>query len=253
LSKLCLFAEDLRKTYGRRPVLINVSLNLGQGIISLLGRNGAGKTTLFNIVAGLTSPDGGVVKLGDQTLGSVPLHVWQRPIALVPQFTEVPRWLSVVDYVRYSAYLRGISWKKAKPAAVDAIDQVALSSVAAAKVSTLSGGERRRLSLAAALVAEPSVLLLDEPTAGLDLFQRDAMLGLIRRTCQHRLVIVATHQIDDAIDVGGPLLILRQGHMMYFESVHALTGQSSHSQVSSDLVRTALRTLLGVEAELTDT
>lgn len=252
MSGPCLFAEDVRKSYGRRPVLTNASLNLGPGIVSLLGRNGAGKTTLFNIVAGLTSPDGGVVKLGEQNLGDVPLYVWQRPIALVPQFTEVPRWLSVVDYVRYSAYLRGIARKKAKPAAADALDQVALSNLAAAKVSTLSGGERRRLSLAAALVAEPSVLLLDEPTAGLDLFQRDAMLGVIRRTCQHRLVIVATHQIDDAIDVGGPLLILRQGRIMHYESAQSLTDQDSHSQVSSASVRAALRAVLGVESELTD-
>ncbi len=207
--------SSLTHRYGDRAALDDVTFALARGVTGLVGANGAGKSTLLRIMAGGLRATGGTVsfsrdadRLGDQ---AVP----RRETALMPQHLELPDSIRVQDFVAYVAWMRAVPRARRRTVVAEAVAAVGLSERARDRIGALSGGMRRRLLLAQALVADPRVLLLDEPTAGLDPEQRIAIRGLISDLAAERVVVVSSHLMEDVASIADHVLMLDEGRLVF--------------------------------------
>lgn len=197
-SETMVTARGLTKCWGDRDVLRNTSFVIEHGVTGLLGANGAGKTTLFGMFLGLHQQNEGelrVLDLDPRTSGPL---IRQR-IGYSPEHEALPSDMSAYDFVRHVAELHGLPRRAAAGRASDALYEVGLGEERARPCGTMSTGQKQRVKLAQAIVHDPQLVLLDEPTNGLDPVQRDEMLKLIRR-CGHELglsVIVSSHLLDE--------------------------------------------------------
>jgi ABC-2 type transport system ATP-binding protein len=190
--------EQLRIRYGRRVVLDGLDLTLDTGVHGLLGPNGAGKTTLMRVLATVTRPDAGEVRLLGTSIGDAKaLRRVRRRLGYLPQsFGFYPRF-TVREFVEYFAWLKEMPADRI-PVAVDrALERVGLLDRADDRMRTLSGGMQRRAGIAQAIVNAPRLLLLDEPTAGLDPEQRVEFRALLRELGVDACVLVSTHLVED--------------------------------------------------------
>ncbi|MGN6609401.1 MAG: ATP-binding cassette domain-containing protein [Jatrophihabitans sp.] len=211
-----LAVEDLSFRYGATQVLDDVSFTAADGVIGLVGANGAGKTTLLRLLAGVLRPDQGRVTTGGGDGGAA-------SIGYLPQSPSATPLLRADAYVQYLAALAGVPRRRVPVAADAALARVGMTKHARTRTSKLSGGMFRRVALAGALAAEPDVLLLDEPTAGLDPVQRVRFRDLIRELGQDRLVIVASHLLEDVGPIAQQIIVLNGTHKVFDGTVDELT------------------------------
>jgi len=188
---------------GPRPSLGPWSHTFAPGLNAILGPNGAGKTTLLLTIAGHRPLTSGHVLIDSRELSD---RERQTAVAMLPQHPGLPHSFTVHDTVRYAAWLR----KAPAPRVDRLIDTLGLVELQTRRVSRLSGGERQRVALAVVLLADPAVLLLDEPTAGLDPGQRHRFLELVQQVARSRVVLMTTH-IGDDVDVADAVLLLNEG------------------------------------------
>jgi ABC-2 type transport system ATP-binding protein len=205
------------KTYGRTVALDGVDLGLGPGVTGLLGPNGAGKTTLLRILATALAADSGRVSVfGEQPSSSVGRTAIRRRLGYVPQETGFPRGFSAFGFVDYLAILKEWPDRSTRHAEVRrVIDLVGLGDVATKRVSALSGGQRRRVVLAQALLGHPDMMVLDEPTAGLDPEQRGRLRDVLGRVGETATVLVSTHQTDDVAALCERVVVLNGGRVLF--------------------------------------
>lgn len=234
-------ADGLSVDRGQRNVLRDVSFSVGPGVTALVGRNGAGKSTLLLTLVGLLAPQVGVVRLGSgQAAGS---REACRHLGWMPQHLQFPRHARVNDTVDYAAWLRGVDDGR-EDAVATALATADLDSLARRRAGTLSGGEVRRLGLACAVVGAPEVLVLDEPTVGLDPLQREDILGRIRDLGTRHCVVLSTHIVEDLTDAADHVLALDQGRIAFDGPLADLAGpDAAHEQVHN-----ALKSVLGSAA-----
>ncbi|MFG1606823.1 ABC transporter ATP-binding protein [Actinoplanes sp. NPDC049265] len=209
-------AEQLQVRAGRHLAVDGLDLALGTGVHGLLGPNGAGKTTLMRALATVIKPAGGrLTLLGHAADGRTDLRRVRRAIGYLPQqFGFYPRF-TVREFIEYMAWLKEMP-KEAIPAAVQrAIDRVGLAAKANARMKTLSGGMLRRAGIAQAIVNDPEVLLLDEPTVGLDPEQRLDFRELIRDLGVDSCVLVSTHLVEDVAVACTDVVLMNEGHLVY--------------------------------------
>ena len=209
-------AEELRVRAGRHLAVDGLDLALGTGVHGLLGPNGAGKTTLMRALATVVKPAGGrLTLLGQAADGHTDLRRVRRGIGYLPQqFGFYPRF-TVREFVEYMAWLKEMP-KDAIPGAVQrAIDRVGLSAKANARMKTLSGGMQRRAGIAQAIVNDPEVLLLDEPTVGLDPEQRLDFRELIRDLGVNSCVLVSTHLVEDVAVACSDVVLINEGRLVF--------------------------------------
>jgi ABC-2 type transport system ATP-binding protein len=209
--------SNLSKRYGRTTALDNVDLSLSTGITGLLGPNGAGKTTLLRIlVTALGADSGEVVVLGEDPATAKGRVAIRRRLGYVPQETGFPRGFTAFGFVDYMAILKEWSVRAARHAEVRrVIDLADLTAVAAKRVKALSGGQRRRVVLAQSLLGHPDLLVLDEPTAGLDPEQRARLRDTLSRAGQSSTVVISTHQTEDVAALCERVVVLDKGHVLY--------------------------------------
>ena len=218
-------AQTITITYGRHPVVSNLSLKLSPGeIVAILGPNGAGKSTLLRALNGALRPVSGEVLLDGITLSRYPRRVISRNIAVVAQEGEVRFPVTVLEFVlggRYACATSG-SWgwetEEDLKVAREVLSDTELEALGARLMNELSGGERQRAVLARALATEASILLLDEPTANLDLAHQAAILGLVRRRCKQKSVsaVVVTHDLNLAAEFADYVLLMRNGNRIAY-------------------------------------
>ena len=204
--------QNLCKSYGTRTVLQNLQLSLASGeIYGLLGPNGAGKTTTIRILCHLLRADSGTVTIADQ-----PLSEATKPlIGLVPQENLQYASLTCEENLHFFARLYGRSRRQRRTQVPACLDAVGLLSRAKSRAETLSGGMKRRLSMAIALVHHPKLLILDEPTTGLDMEARIEIWRLIRQLqSQGMTILLTTHLLDEAERLCDRLGILKQGCLL---------------------------------------
>lgn len=196
-------------------MLSDVSLSFNNGVYGLLGPNGAGKTTLLNIVTTLSRPSTGDVKIaGAHVLTSSGRRRARSRIGYLPQSFELMDASSLMRNVRYAAWARGLSWSASCDAAVWAMEQVGLSGESHRPVRSLSGGMRQRVGIACAIVARPDVLVLDEPTVGLDPVQRIEVRRFLDAYADSHTVLVSTHLVEDLAAIADRVLVLNHGHLL---------------------------------------
>lgn len=208
--------DGITHSFGRHTALEDVSLHVGAGVFGLLGPNGAGKSTLLRIMATVLKPKRGEVRLlGMNPNDSHDLRSIRRELGYLPQqFGYYPNF-SVFEFIEYFALLKEMSPKRVRPAVANAIERVGLEDRAKTKMKSLSGGMLRRVGIAQAIVNEPALLLLDEPTVGLDPEQRVLFRRLLREIGGHSTVFVSTHLVEDVAAACSDVRILNEGRVVY--------------------------------------
>jgi ABC-2 type transport system ATP-binding protein len=204
--------RNLTKSYGRVPAVRGVSLRAGKGeMVGLLGPNGAGKTTTVSIIAGLLRPDSGEVLVGGRPLGG-DTDPAKRDIGLVPQEIALYEEFSARENLALFGALYGLDGPRAKQAVAGALDFVGLSDRARERVSRFSGGMKRRLNLAAALLHDPQLLLLDEPTVGVDPQSRNAIFDNLETLKRRgKTLLYTTHYMEEAERLCDRMVIVDHG------------------------------------------
>lgn len=233
--------EDVSFDYGRKVVLQDLTWRVSPGITGLLGPNGAGKTTLMSLMVTLAEPRTGTVRIGGHDLSRSDGRVSaRRLLGFVPQrFALVPA-MTVIDTIAYAAWINGIDDGACVSAARAALSLVELGELAGSKVRTLSGGQRQRIGIAAALAHDPAVLILDEPTVGLDPGQRLRLRETIHAISANRTVLLSTHLIEDVAHLCTSVGVLATGRIVFsgpFEELEALADDESPSPFGSPFER----------------
>ncbi|HWC11959.1 MAG TPA: ATP-binding cassette domain-containing protein [Acidimicrobiales bacterium] len=210
-------AEGLVKRYRSHTVLDDVDLQAGPGVTALLGPNGAGKTTLLRIVATVLRPDDGrVLVFGLEPGDGAQRREIRRHLGYQPQEPGFFQNFTVLAFLDYVAVLKELSGSDLRRREVRrVVDLVDLGAVVNAKIRKLSGGMRRRVALGQALLGEPQLLLLDEPTAGLDPEQRLRFREVVSRVAAEHTVLLSTHQTDDVAAVADRVVVLHEGRVRF--------------------------------------
>lgn len=209
--------RKLSQGYGRREVITDLDLDIRVGVLGLLGPNGAGKTTLLQTLATILPPRRGTLHIRMVPIDSAKnARRARRDIGYLPQnFGYYPA-CSVYDFVRYCAWLRGVPKSEAHAATVEAIRFVGLSARSDAKLKTLSGGMIRRCGIASAIVGSPALILLDEPTVGLDPAQRLEFRALVRRLRENgKAVVLSTHLVEDVAAICDEVAVVHEGRLAW--------------------------------------
>lgn len=204
----------LSKSFGRRRVLHEVSFAIGSGSVAgLLGPNGAGKTTIMRVLAGYYLPDQGSVVLNGRNALSDRLAA-RADVGYLPEAANGFQHLSVYDFLSTAAECRGL-WGEGRDGALRRVaDELDLEDVLDRPCGELSKGWRQRVWLAQALVHEPSVLLLDEPTDGLDPNQKTLLRNYIRKLARTKTILVSTHILEEAEEMCDRIVVLNEGRLM---------------------------------------
>ncbi len=211
-----LVIRDLTKTYSSGvQALRGVSLDLPAGVYGLLGPNGSGKTTLMKIVATLLEPDSGTVEMNGADLITRKDHT-RRMLGYLPQDFGLYPTLTAWQMLDYLAKLKGVTNKKERHALIDVLlDRVNLSAERTQRLAGFSGGMRQRLGIAQALIGEPQLIIVDEPTAGLDPEERVRFHNLLSESAsENTVVILSTHIVSDVANLCSHMAIIRKGKIL---------------------------------------
>lgn len=214
--------KQITKQFGRKRAVDSMNITLSHGVYGLLGANGAGKTTLMRMICGVLNPSEGEIlidghnirKYGDayrSLLGYLP-----QDFGYYPDFTAK-------EFMHYIAALKGLSDKKARHLTKELLEIVSLSDVADKKIRTFSGGMKQRLGIAQAVINNPKILVLDEPTAGLDPKERVRFRNLIADFSKDKIVILSTHIVSDVEYIADTILMMKSGKLFLRGTVERVT------------------------------
>jgi ABC-2 type transport system ATP-binding protein len=212
--------------YGARDALSDVSFTVGRGeVVGLLGPNGAGKTTTLRILTGALAPTAGDAILGGHSVRTHPLQVKQA-VGYLPEGTPLYPDMRVGEYLRFRAALRGVPRRQRRQVVAEAVERCCLQDRSRQIIGTLSRGYRQRVGLADAVLAAPPILILDEPTVGLDPNQVLEMRALIRELGRDRAVLLSTHVLPDVEAMAARVVILDRGRVVASGSPAELRARS---------------------------
>lgn len=204
--------RNIRCSYGSRVILNDVNFKIENGVTALLGLNGAGKTTLIKNIMKLIYPEQGMILFNGKDIHKMGSHYYDY-IGYMPQMPDFYNHFKAYDFLLYMASLKGIKRKDAKRKADEFLERVQLTYVRDKKIGTFSGGMKQRLGIAQALLNEPELLILDEPTAGLDPNERIKFRNIITELGAERIVILATHIISDIESIARDILLVKDGRV----------------------------------------
>ena len=207
-----LIIDRLTKQYQNKIAVDRISLKLHQGVYGLLGANGAGKTTLMRMLCGILKPTSGTVTFDNLDVAT---EEYRSKLGYLPQdFGYYPEFTGM-DFLLYMAALKGLDKPYANRKASRLLQEVSLQDKANKKIKTYSGGMKQRLGIAQALLNDPKILVLDEPTAGLDPKERVKFRDLIAELGKESIVLLSTHIISDIEHIADVVLMLKDGRLIY--------------------------------------
>ena len=207
-----LVIDRVSKQYQNRIAVDRVSATLQKGVYGLLGANGAGKTTLMRMLCGILKPTGGTITFDGIDVSE---EAYRAVLGYLPQdFGYYPEF-SALDFLLYLAALKGIPKAQAKRRARELLALVSLQEAEKKKIKTFSGGMKQRLGIAQALLNDPKLLILDEPTAGLDPKERVRFRNLIQTLGKDSIVLLSTHIVSDIEHIADEILMMKAGQLIY--------------------------------------
>ena len=205
-----LVLDKISKSYGKNKALSEFTAELTPGVYALLGPNGSGKSTLLNIITDNLKADSGKIYYNGEDVLKLGVK-FREKLGFMPQYPGLYGSFTAEKFLWYMAALKGMNKKDAEAQIKEVLDAVELSDVSNYRISTFSGGMKQRLALAQAVLSDPSVLILDEPTAGLDPKQRIAIRNYISKIAFNKIVIIATHVVSDVEYIARNVIMLKKG------------------------------------------
>lgn len=203
--------KNLSKNYKKKEAVKNVDVTLSPGICGLLGANGAGKTTLMRMMSGILEPsEGTVLYCGKDIRNNIQ---YRSEFGFLPQEIQFSKDFTVIDYLEYIAALKNIPMDVTKKRIDNLLSILTLEDVRKKKIVKLSGGMKRRVGIAQAMINDPKVLILDEPTAGLDPGERINFRNFLVVTSKERIVVLSTHIVSDIEDIANYVMIMKDGEL----------------------------------------
>ncbi len=221
--------NGVTKYYGDNLALSNFTLSMSAGIYALLGPNGSGKSTLMNIITDNLKSTSGEIVYTDDDGKSESINkmgaAFREKLGFMPQYPGLYPNFTVERFLSYMATLKGIRRDSAKAEIAETLAAVELDDVAHRKIGALSGGMKQRLALAQAVLGRPEILILDEPTAGLDPKQRISIRNYISKIALNKIVLIATHVVPDVEFIARDVIMLKRGVIIDNASPHELTAK----------------------------
>ena len=228
-----LIISELRKSFGERHAVNGVSFSVGAGeFVALLGPNGAGKSTLFQMLSGLFVPDSGTASVTGFDIGKEPISALAR-LGIVFQQPALDLDLTVEANLRFQTDLHGIARSEAKQRIAHWLERFGLAERAAEPCRQLSGGTRRKVELARALLSQPQLLLMDEATVGIDPASRNAILNDVKTLCHEQAmgVLWATHLVDEA-EAADRIIVMAEGTVRFAGTPKELIKLDGHKNLT---------------------
>jgi ABC-2 type transport system ATP-binding protein len=209
---MALTLDRLTKHYGNKIACDRISLDLRPGVYGLLGANGAGKTTLMRMMCGVLAPTSGSIAFDGIDVNH---EDYRDALGYLPQdFGYYPEF-TALDFLLYIAALKGLPKVRAKEKSRELLELVSLDKEAKKKIKTFSGGMKQRLGIAQSMLNDPKILILDEPTAGLDPKERVRFRNLISRLGADRIVLLSTHIVSDVEHIADTILVMKDGQLIH--------------------------------------
>ena len=206
--------EHLTKQYGSFFAVNDINIVLTRGVYGLLGANGAGKTTLMRLLCDIQTPTCGTIRYDGQDIRTYGDH-YRNVLGYLPQdFGYYPNF-TALKFLLYMSAIKGLSKGFAMQRSLELLEEVGLLQVKDKKIKTFSGGMKQRLGIAQAMLNDPKVLILDEPTAGLDPKERVRFRNLISSFSQNKIVLLSTHIVSDVEYIAGDILVMKQGKFIH--------------------------------------
>lgn len=250
--------ENLTKQYGTNLAVNNLSLTLTRGVYGLLGANGAGKTTLMRLLCDILTPTQGQITYDGQSIWESGDR-YRNVLGYLPQdFGYYPDF-TAYKFLMYISAIKGLSKGFARERSLALLDEVGLLQVKDKKIKTFSGGMKQRLGIAQAMLNDPKVLILDEPTAGLDPKERVRFRNLISTFSRNKIVLLSTHIVSDVEYIAGDILVMKKGQLLHqgkpHEIIHSIDGKVWECRVSNEDAGTLIenRNVGNLRAEGTET
>lgn len=227
----------LTKQFGSKTAVKDLNITLTNGVYGLLGANGAGKTTLMRLLCNLQAPTSGQVFLGGKNIAGLGER-YRALLGYLPQHFGYYPDFSALDFLLYVSAMKGLEEKAARKKSKELLEAVGLSREAKQKIKTFSGGMKQRLGIAQAMLNDPHILILDEPTAGLDPKERVRFRNLISAFSKDRIVILSTHIVSDVEFVAEDIIMMKAGQVLHFGNpqkiVSEIDGKVWESTVPTD-------------------
>ncbi len=214
--------QQLSKRYGTKYAVDQVSVRLVPGVYGLIGANGAGKTTLMRMICGVLKPTSGSIRLNGKTIQGLGEQYYTH-LGYMPQDFGFYPDFTAREFLLYMAAVKGLDQKKAKARAEKLLSMVNLQDVQNRKIKSFSGGMKQRLGIAQAELNDPAILILDEPTAGLDPKERVRFRNLISDFAKEKIVILSTHIVSDVSYIADTILMMKQGRFLLQEPMATVT------------------------------
>ena len=234
--------DGLKKEYGKRAAVNAISLNVEQGtLFSLLGVNGAGKTTTIKMLTGLTRPTSGEAYVMGRSINTELAKV-KKLVSVSPQETAVAPNLTVRENLEFIAGIYGMDRKHTKEKTDELVREFSMEEVEKSKAKTLSGGWQRRLSIAMALITEPKILFLDEPTLGLDVLARRELWQIINSVKKNVTIVLTTHYMEEAEKLSDKVAVMVKGEIKAVGTVSELLQRTGKQNLEEAFV-----SIVGVE------
>ncbi len=249
MSKLeAIKVESLSRHYGDLKAVDDVSFEIQRGeVVGLLGHNGAGKTTIMKMMTGYLEPTCGYIKIDDLAIGKNTRPIQQK-IGYLPENCPVWPEMTVIDYLEFQARLHSVPPERQQKAIARAIRRTALLEKATQPIQTLSRGYRQRVGVAQAILHDPDIIILDEPTNGLDPTQITQMRALIAELAESATIILSTHILQEVQAVCERVLIMRAGKLVMDSRLDTLqAGQSLQLLLDNDKAESYLNRIMGVK------
>ena len=213
--------DRVTKNYGSKIACDRISITFTKGVYGLLGANGAGKTTLMRMLCGVLNPTSGSISYDGI---DVSREEYRDVLGYLPQdFGYYPEF-TAQDFMMYMAALKGLTKAKAKAKTAELLELVSLTNEAKKKIKTFSGGMKQRLGIAQAMLNDPKILVLDEPTAGLDPKERVRFRNLISRMGADRIILLSTHIVSDIESIANQVIMIKDKHLYQMDTVANICG-----------------------------